>query len=154
MADFYSYKPGTLITIPSSNQGGASILSLSDLFPSPLLVGTTFNLDRTQDVEYQKTLTGLIYAYAFGEAVGRLQIGGLLFFESCDGSGGGQAAIKVINDYYDKNNVYARTSPIVAGIGGVSFSCYLETLSANLESSEFNYGSFNLMFSKLPPKNK
>lgn len=150
MADFYSYSPGTLIKIPTGQQG-ASLLTLDGLIgnaSAPLLIGTTFGLDRVQDVEYQKTLTGIIYAYAFGEGVGRIQVGGLLFFAGCDG--GGQSGIKALDDYYSKNNIYTRTPPIIASIGGVQVSGYLETMSANLESSEFNYGSFNLIMSRLP----
>lgn len=148
MADIFSSRPGQLIKLQTSTQGLA-LITLSGLFPSPLLIGTTFGVDRSQDTDYQKSLTGLIYGYAFGEAVGRIQIGGLAFFDSCSGGG---SSMDTLQSYYDANNIYTKTAPTVIGIGNVSFSGYLETMSTVVENAEFNYGSFNFVFSRIPPR--
>lgn len=150
MADIFNSKPGALIKVPIS--GGAAILTLPGLLGNSLILGTTGSIDRVQDVEYQKSLTGLIYAYAFGEGVGKLQVGGMIFFGG--GCGSGIGGLDAVNSYYEQNNIYVRPSPIAIGFGGVSLSGHLESMTISLESSEFSYGSFSLSFSRLPDKNK
>jgi len=150
MSDIFGAKPGTLIKMKSGVSGGAALISLSGIFPSSVLIGTSFHQDRTQDVEIQKSLTGIMYAYAFGEGAGKISVGGMVFFYSCDGG----SAVKELNDYYEQNNIYAKSSPTIIGIGNASFPGYLDALSISVESADYNYGGFNLSFLTIPKKGK
>ena len=144
----FGAKPGTLIEM-KSDFNGAALITLSGLFPSTILIGTSFHQDRTQDTDTQKSLTGIIYAYAFGEAVGKISVGGMLFFYNCVGK---EAPIKELNDYYNKNNIYTKTDPVIIGIGSAALPGYLETMSISVENADFNYGGFNLTFLTIPKR--
>lgn len=152
MATQYLYKAPTGSLVSYSFSG--SLVNI-DGFPAQdsKLISTTFSLTRGQDVEYQKTLSRALYAFAFGESVGQVKLGGLLFFSSCD-SGANAESVDAINSFYEENNVYEKSEPLIIGIGGLSLDCYLEAMAVSVESSEFNYGNFSLVFSKIPKVKK
>ena len=148
MPTLYKAYPGTLAKQPIT---GATFIHL-DGFDSILqggrLVATTFRMGRNQDSQYSKTLSSKIFAYAFGESLGRVEIGGLIFFADCGGPT--SQAIQDVNDYYSQYNIYTRDSPVIVSFGGSSFSCYLENMHIQAESSEYNYGSFAFGLTKIP----
>lgn len=150
MADLYQSKPGTLI---KSSIARPSFVTISGLSFGTKMIATGFKLDRNQDVQHQKTLSQDIYSYAFGESVGRVMIGGLLFFGDCGGVSA--AALQKVNSFYSENNVYTKKGAVTCTIGsGNAFKCFLENLSIVAEASAFNIGSFSLGFSMIPPASK
>jgi hypothetical protein len=147
MADLYQSKPGTLI---KTSIAQPAMMTIDGLQMGSKMIATSFKLDRNQDVQHQKTLSQDIYSYAFGEAMGRIQVGGLLFFGDC--SGVSAAAISQINSFYSKSNIFAKKGALTCTIGsGNAFQCYLESVSVVAEASPFNIGSFSLGFSVIPP---
>jgi hypothetical protein len=150
MPSIFQSHAGALTRLPISSASAlVTVDGLDAALNQGMLLATSLKLDRAQDVQYQKTLAKTIYAYAFGEGVGRMQLGGYVFFTDC-ASGSVNAAIHDINAYYDANNIYARADPVMIAVGGSAFSAYLETLSIAIEENPFNFGAFNLLFSVLP----
>jgi hypothetical protein len=151
MANLYNSKPGSLVKTTIASPTFMTIDGL-DLRSNKLVV-TSFKLDRGQDVQHQKTLSSEIYTYAFGESIGRIQVGGLLFFGSCDGISA--ESVTKINSFYSSNNLYTKNGPTKVAIGsGNAFQCYLENLSIVADASPYNMGSFNLGFSVIPKKGR
>ena len=150
LPSLFQANAGALTRLPI---GAASTLvtvdGLDDQLTRGMLLATSLKVDRVQDVQYQKTLAGTIYAYAFGEGMGRIQLGGYAFFADCS-DGGLTTALSDLNAYYDQNNVYARNDPVMIAVGDIAFTTYLETLSIAVEENPFNFGAFNLLFSVLP----
>lgn len=146
MANIYRSTPGALV---KSSVRQPSFLTVSGLDFGDKMIATNFKLDRGQDMQHQKTLSQEIYSYAFGEAMGRIQVGGMIFFGGCNGPS--SAGVSRINGYYSGNNAFAKKSSVTCTIGGQSaFKCYLENLSILVEASAYNTGSFSLGFSVIP----
>ena len=150
MADLYRSKPGTLI---KSTVSHPAFVTVTGLQLGTKMIATGFKLDRNQDMQHQKTMSQDIYSYAFGEAMGRVMIGGLLFFGDCNGVSA--SAISQINKFYSSANAYVKKGPVTCTIGSnAAFRCYLENLSVVAEGSAFNIGSFSLGFSVIPSKTR
>ena len=143
MADIYKSTPGALI---KQQVKQPAFLTLDGLALGDVALITSFRVDRSQDVQHVKTLSRNIYSYAFGESIGKVQIGGMLFLSTCDVRT--SSGISNLNDFYSKYNLYTRGSALTCTIGSsTSFRCYLENISISLEASAYNSGSFGLGFS-------
>ena len=150
MPSIFAASAGVLVRTPVADISTlVTVDGLDGQLSQGSLLATSLKLDRAQDVQYQKTLAGTIYAYAFGEGVGRFQLGGYVFFADCT-PGANNDAISQLNDYYDQNNISARPDPVLIAVGGKAFHTYLETFSIAVEENPFNFGAFNLLFSVLP----
>jgi len=146
MADIYNSTPGTLVKTTTDNP---AFLTLEGLDLGNVALATSFRVDRAQDVQHVKTLSKDIYSYAFGESMGKIQIGGMLFYANCDEKN--RTQIKDINDFYANNNLYNKGSALNCTIGGsTSFRCYLENISIALEASPYNFATFGLGLSVIP----
>jgi hypothetical protein len=110
------------------------------------LIATSLKLDRAQIVQSIKSLRNIIYLYAFGETLIKCNVGGYLFINNC----GQQEGIQILNDFYEQNNIYARTTPLGLTIGQVFFQGFLESMSLAGENNPYNYIAFSFGFSLLP----
>lgn len=150
MANIYKSIPGTLI---KQQVKQPAFLTVEGLALGDVALATSFRVDRAQDVQHVKTLSRDIYSYAFGESIGKIQIGGMLFLATC--SGKSATSISDINEFYSNNNIYTKGSSLTCTIGsGTSFKCYLENISVSIEASAYNSGSFGLGFSVLSSDDK
>ena len=151
MSDLYSAQAGTLIKSGVSNPSFLTVDGLDDLLKGGKMLATSFRLDRGQDVQLLKTLSNLYYVYAFGEAPGKILIGGLLFFADCNSPGGNSSVVQDINSYYEQNNAYNKDGVIRIAAGGASYSGILTNLSMAADMTPYNYASFSLAFILIPP---
>ena len=149
MADLFRAKAGTLIKNNVQSAGFVSVEGLDALLKGGKMLGTSFKLDRGQDILTLKTLSNLYYLYSFGEAPGRIMVGGLLFFADCT-SGTNTSVIGDINAFYEQNNAWARSTPIRIAAGGAVFRCLLSNLSVSADTNPYNYASFSLAFQLIP----
>lgn len=154
MADLYRAKAGTLIKSSVGVPSFVSVEGLDTLLRGGRMLGTSFRLDRGQEVQFLKTLSHLYYIYAFGEAPGKIMVGGLVFFADCTDPSGNAQIIGDINKFYDENNAYDRQGPIRIAAGGASFSCLLTNLSISGDMTPYNYASFSMAFTFIPPAKK
>jgi hypothetical protein len=150
MADLYTASAGTLITSRVSSPAFISADALDDLLDGGFMMATSFRIDRGQDVQILKTLSNLYYVYAFGEAPGKILIGGLLFFSDCTDPSGQSDIIEQLNSYFDQNNIYDLNSPVTISIGGATYQALLTNLSVAADMTPYNYASFSLGFTLLP----
>lgn len=109
---------------------------------------TSVRVNRQEDVQFLKTLSSAFFIYAFGEAPGSVNVGGLIFFRECGGAISG--TIGELNSFYEENCAYARGSIIGVAIGGASFPCLLTALSISGDMTPYNYVSFSLGFTLVP----
>lgn len=151
MADLFRANAGTLIRNQVRTASFISIDGLDALLRGGRMLGTSFRLDRGQDFQMLKTLSNVYYTYSFGEAPGKISVGGLLFFAECGNTGLNTSVVGDINSFYENNNSYNRLEPVRIACGGASFRTLLTNLSVASDSNPQNYASFNLSFTLIPP---
>lgn len=148
MADLYKAVAGTLIKSEVGGGGFISISGMNSLLNGGRMLVTSVRVNRQQDVQFLKTLSSVFYIYAFGEAPGSVNVGGLIFFRECGGNVSG--VIQEVNAFYEANNAYARGSILGVAVGGASFPCLLTALSFSGDMTPYNYISFSLGFTLVP----
>lgn len=142
MADLYRQTAGALIKTSEVSPAFLMVDGLPEL-RSDFLLATRFGIVRAQATQYVKSLSNLIYIYAFGEIPGKIDIGGIALFRTCSAQ---TDAIRFLNDYYSENNIYNRDSAIRITIGGAAFSVFLEQMAITGEQNPFNIASFQMQF--------
>jgi hypothetical protein len=151
MSSIFKGGPGLLLQpINSGAQSGPLVTIGSGLFDNIILMCSGFEMTRVQDVEYQKTLSSVIYGFAFGEGPGKIQISGYAFLSNIsDGTTIGRA-VSQINEFYSQNNVSSNMgSPVSISVDSSSFNAYLEIMSIVMQSNATNVGSFTMTFTVL-----
>lgn len=152
MSSLYKAVGGSVIRSQLSSPTFISVDGMDSLLRGDKMMLTSIRINRSQDVLLVKTLANLYYIYSFGEAPGKVEIGGLMFFADCRSNSVDGSAIGMLNDYYDQNNAYAKDTPVRIAGGGVSFSCILQGFSVNAEMNEFNYAAFSMSFILVPKR--
>ena len=152
MADIYHSSAGSLVKSKVSGSSFLSATGLDKILNGGKFLCTSIRVDRGQEVQFLKTLDNAYYLYCFGEAPGKIMVGGLLFFVDCASPNGNASTIRDINTYYEKNNAYASKQPLTVSMGAASFNCILTNLSVAADMNAFNYGSFSLSFTTIPPR--
>jgi hypothetical protein len=137
---------------------GLGLVTIEPNIDAISVVITKFQVDYGVHVQFQKTLQQAVYAYTFGDNMGDVIIGGLAFFGGC-GSGimddenpvvaGEPAAantsgMKQVLEYYLKNKMSTRTSPITITfadqkIEGYLVGCQLSTADPSTYSCGFTF---------------
>lgn len=153
MADLFKSVSGSVIKSGVSSPTFITVDGLDGLLKGGKLLLTSIRIDRAQDVQFLKTLSNLYYIYAFGEAPGKVNISGLLFFSDCGSKSISGGSIGQINSFYESNNAYSKKGTIqISGGDGMSFKTILTGLSISGDMTPYNYASFSLSFSLIPPK--
>ena len=111
MSDLFRARAGTLIRSTVSSPRFITVDGLDEMLRGGKMLGTSFRLDRGQDVLPLKTLNNLYYLYAFGESPGKILIGGLIFFSNCLSTSDQSQVIKDLNSYYKGNNAFTKPTP-------------------------------------------
>jgi hypothetical protein len=152
MSDLYKSVSGAVIKSGVSNPSFLSVDGMDGILRGGKMLLTSIRIDRAQDVQFLKTLANLYYIYAFGEAPGKVQVGGLLFFADCGSKSVNGNSVGEINSFYEGNNAYAKDSSIRIAGGGVSLNCILTGMSVAGDMNAYNYASFSMSFTMIPPK--
>lgn len=148
MASIFKGGPGLLLKpVNSDQQSGPLVTIEGGLFDNTILMCSGLEVTRSQDVEYQKTLSSSIYGFAFGEAPGKIQVSGYAFLSNTESGTTIDKAISKINSFYTENNVSAmQGAPVSISVGSSSFTAYLEIMSIVMQSNATNVGSFSMTF--------
>jgi hypothetical protein len=152
MSDLYKSVAGTVVRTKVDSPSFVSVDGMDGILRGGKMLLTSIRVDRAQDVQFLKTLSNLYYIYAFGEAPGKVQIGGLLFFADCESKSIDGSSVGEINKFYEEKNVYANNGSIRIAGGGVSLNCVLTGLSVAADMNAYNYASFSMAFTMIPPK--
>lgn len=147
MPDLFKYRSGA---VNAWRTEGAAFIEVDgfQLGTGSAFLATSFGIDRGQVVQHLKVFSNEIFSYAFGEAPGKVTVGGYIFLRNCSAS----QAVAAVNSFYEKNNIYSREGACQVIIGGAHFKCYLENFSARGDNNPFNLASFNLVFTTIPSK--
>lgn len=149
MADLYRAVAGTLIKSGIDSGGGfISVSGMDSVLAGGRMLVTSIRVNRQQEIQFLKTLSSAFYIYAFGESPGSVNVGGLIFFRDCNGSG--FSGISALNAYYETNNAYAKGGMVGVAVGGASFPCLLSAFSISGDMTPYNYVSFSMGFTMVP----
>jgi hypothetical protein len=153
MADLFQSVSGAVIKSKTNSPTFLSVDGLDQLLKGGKLLLTSIRITRAQDVQFLKTLSNLYYIYAFGESPGTIQVGGLVFFSDCNSKSISGDSIGEINKFYDDNNAYEKKGTTrISGGNGMSFNTILTGVSISGDMTPYNYASFSLSFTLIPPK--
>ena len=114
------------------------------------MLATSLKIDRGEDIQYLKTLSNLYFIYSFGEAPGKIMVGGLIFFTDCTSSTGRTQIIGDLNNYYETYRAYRHQGTIKIAASGASFNTILTNLSISADMTPYNFASFSLAFALVP----
>ena len=104
--------------------------------------------------QFLHTLKQFIYVYVFGERIGEMTIGGMLFSESCTG-GGAQTGVEQIADYYNRFRIARYGTPLTIQIGtsgSARVRGFLTGMRIDVTDPQHQLGQFALRFNTLPPE--
>lgn len=141
MADLYKGIRGTVV----KSTDATGFASLDGLTSGQFLIITSFSVTRNQVTQYVKTLDDKVFGYAWGEGVGQIQVGGIIFIADCETPN--SSGFSQVDGFYSSKNVYKSSGPITLSIGDKTFLGYLENMTISAEMNEFNFGQFSLTFS-------
>jgi len=115
---------------------------------------TQMAIEREGNFKFVHTLKDLIHLYVFGEKIGRIRVAGLSFSDICPGNGT-KTGIERVAEYYDRNSIARRPTPINIQIGTTpsgNFVSFLTRLSVNIIQPESRIAQFGLEFSAMPQR--
>lgn len=149
MADLYKSSSGAVVKTSVGSPSFISVDGFDSLLRGGKMLLTSIKIDRAQEVQIIKTLSNLYYIYAFGEAPGRVMIGGMIFFADCGSGSVSGDIIGKLNKAYDSNNAYAKSSVKISG-GGATFNTILTGFSVSGDMNPYNQAAFSLSFTIVP----
>lgn len=115
---------------------------------------TDVGIQEQGNYQFLHTLGNHIYLYIFGDRIGQLSVGGLSFWSISTGSGCDNnpmdlGIIRVIN-WYRRNRLVKRESPIIATLGTKAFQAFLVGFRCSKIHLEQRQFQFNLDLALLP----
>lgn len=140
----------------SDEGAAANVAPLVTIEPGITFADQTCIINRLQiaqgaNYQFLHTLGNKIFVYAFGDRIGRIAIGGLAFFQKCDGDGGGQTGIESMLRYYRANKLSVRQEPILITVGReTTLQGFLTDSSADIANPETNIFNFTLNMALVP----
>ena len=100
------------------------------------------------NAQFTHMLKRLIYVYVFGERLGDLQLGGVIFPRRC--AGPVQPGHVHMQRYYDAFNLAATGRPIKVTVGALTYEAFLIAHQIGTSDPVTSVGSFTLLLHKSP----
>jgi hypothetical protein len=96
-----------------------------------------------------------IYAYIFGRRIAQFNVTGVAFAAMCEAGGAGSSGdgITEVLDYYEKNQLAERSSPVKIQFGTKFGQGLLTACTAEISAGDFQLGNFKLSFLVFPKLN-
>lgn len=94
-----------------------------------------------------------IYAYIFGRRIAQFTVTGVAFAAMCEAggaAGGGQDGISELLEYYEKNQLAERESPVKIQFGTKFGQGLLTACTTEISAGDFQLGNFKLSFLLFP----
>lgn len=171
MTTLFITHPGQVVAIPGDVGSLPLTIFLDDWpgYPAIRAIITHVGSQSSGNYQFLHTLKEYIYVYVFGERIGDLSIGGLLFAEACElqnNSGvadatnpanGANAAsgFEQLSDYYKSHRIAKRGAPltIMIGVTGMAkYQGFLVSQRLELVDPQQQLGQFSLFFKNLTPE--
>jgi hypothetical protein len=148
----FSKASGVVATFPDPTLPAVTTLRMENWggFQGFKSIITSVNIAAQGNFQFLHTLGGNIYVYVFGDRIGQLGISGLAFDSTCDDTTGALGIEKVL-DYYSKNRLAVRKTPIKTTIGvQTTVAGYLVGVGGQVVDPKSRIYQFNLQFMLAP----
>lgn len=101
------------------------------------------------NIQFMTSLEDAVYAYVFGDQMGKVLLKGVAFAGRCTGSGSG---LKDLDDYYKDFRASQREEVVAVTIGPVTQSGFLTSLEIASRDPKFMMLDFTMTINTLPKK--
>lgn len=146
MQIFATGMPGKTAAMETADAVPA-LVKLDGLSASTVLI-QSMGVSQSANVQFMQSLKDKIYIYVFGEAPGTLTVSGIILYHSCNV--GSSSGLKEILNYYRKNSVTKRSSPVHIVIGTSSIDGYLRQVDGSIDNPELGMGRFTFTMTSIP----
>lgn len=163
MSALFVTHPGQVVAVPGEVGNLPLTLFLTDWpgYPAIRAIMTHIGVQSSGNYQFLHTLKEFIYVYVFGERIGDIQIGGLLFSEACElsgsspGSGNSASGIEQLAQYYEEHRIAKRGAPLtfIIGTSGLAkYQGFLVGQRAELVDAQSQLGQFSMYLKTLTPE--
>lgn len=155
MSTLFVTRPGQVVAV--QNVGALPLTIFLEGWPGfPAIRAVITNISAHTQTNYQllHTLREYIYVYVFGERIGDMAIGGLLFSEACVAPGA-PSGIEQLSDYYNQYRLSNYGAPLTVQIGLSGLARvrgFLVGARTDLVDATHQLGQFSLILKTLTPE--
>lgn len=149
MAEILRCRQGLVTSVRLCSSGGvpAKVRFSPGFTPiSALLRSISWN--QKTNVQFQPSLGGPVYVYAFGDLMGDVIVNGIAFAGTCDNPS--KTGINEVFEYYNANRASQRKEVVTVTYGSESAEGFLTRMSLSPYRPEVFLTSFSLVIRTLP----
>ncbi len=134
MADIFNSRPGVVSVLSESTALPGSILIAKPQFPVQSSAAIISGIRYTQNTnqQFQQSLDQSVYIYVFGDKMGSIEVDGIAFAATCDGSNSGLFSVA---DYYQQNRISKADDPIIIKAAGKIVTGFLTGITISTSVS-------------------
>lgn len=150
--NIFSDRTGRMVLVPDA--GFPLAINLQDWPGAPAVksVVTNFGVAATGNFQFLHTLRNFVYVYVFGERISEITVGGIAMAADCLQEG--PSGVELLWDYYQKNKISAKGTPVGIAIGTkMSFQGFLTGVSLNANDPQSGLSQWGMKFAFHPPEN-
>jgi hypothetical protein len=155
MTTLFVTNPGQVVAMQNIGALPLTIfLENWDGFPAIRAAITNVSAQTAGNYQFLHTLKEYIYVYVFGERIGDMRIGGLLFSEAC-ASPGAPSGIEQLSQYYNQYRLSKSGATLTIQIGTSGLARvrgFLVGARADLIDAQHQLGQFALHLKTLTPE--
>lgn len=145
--DLFACRRGTMVVLEGC-EGVPGKLALEGFTPFAAIIRAPA-LKHAVNIQFMSSLEDAIYAYTFGDQMGKVALSGVAFAGRCEGSGSG---LKDLDDYYKDFRASQRQEVITVIIGPVTQSGFLTSMEISSRDPKYMMLDFNMIINTLPKK--
>jgi hypothetical protein len=148
----FSRQAGQVVSFSDPALPGNVAIALEDWggFANLKSLITRVGISGQGNFQFLHTLGEDIFIYTFGDRIGKIQVAGLSFDNSCEAPDG-QLGIEQVLRYYNTNRLANRRTPVKITIGaGTLLKGYLESINAGAVDPVSRIWEFSLTFAMVP----
>lgn len=155
MSTLFVTSPGQVVAL--QDVGTLPLTVFLENWPGfPAIRAAITHMSAQSGCNYQilHTLQDYIYIYSFGERIGDMMIGGLIFSEACQAIGG-PSGLEQIAQYYDTYRLSKYGAPLTVQIGMTGQARvrgFLVGARTDITDAQHQLGQFSLVLKTLTPE--
>lgn len=155
MATIFESRPGQVVALDNADGDLGLPLTIDTIqgswFAPFQSILTELSLALDGNFQFTHTCKDVIYVYVFGSRISQMRVSGLAFSDSC--AAGNRTGLEQVLDFYNRNQVASRQTPIQVQIGTTAagrFRGYLTNIRADIVKAEARISQFSLLFHVFP----
>lgn len=148
MADIFQCRRGTVVVLKGCD--GIPMKLILDGFEPKAAIIEAPQLMQQVDVQFQTSLKEAVYAYVFGDQMGRVQLSGIAFAGRCEQEN--ESGLKDLFDYYKDYRASKRKEVVTVTFGPEAQSGFLIGLQLTPREISNMTMNFSMGISTLPKK--